>query len=733
MKGLLRSLSGFAVLLFALAPLAPAQGTRLWTQSDLAQLEKGTPEGVELASDGSLRYGLGLTAVATTPATFVGSVAVDKAGMIYAGTGSPAAVLRIDPKQPAKPVTLLETKDLSIQSLRLGPDGSLYAALLPSGRVLQLNPAATAKTEEAAAAVVFDPAKVAGAGTEKRSHYVWDLTFDDKGRLYIATGDPAAVYRVDLSKPNAKPEEFFKTDEAHVRALAWDAKGNLIAGTDGSGLVYRIDAAGHGYVLFEAPRREVTSVAVAADGTMYAACVGDKARTSLPPLAVGAAAMTIVPPASMTAINASASLPDGSEIYALAEGQAPRKLWAQKEEIVYALVPRADGLLALTGNRGHLLRMAADGSFADLAHLDAQQVLAFAAAGDQLVLSTGNTGRIFTFGATPKHEYASQVFDAGALARFGRVEMEAGSKDLQLFTRTGNVAQPARGWTDWQPLNENVVASPAGRYLQWKAVFREGGRLASPGVNYLPVNAAPVVDDVIAVAGARWTSSGAMGNTPSVSIAFAPANAPAAPVADAAAAAPLMATKDRGAVTVRWAAHDDNGDELSFAVYLRGAGETVWRLLKDRVTERAYSFDATQIPDGVYQVKVVATDAPSHTPGDALTAEKLSPRFELDTTPPVVSKLLAVRGPDAHKPSLTVSFEAEDASSPIARAEFSLDAAPWQYIEPVGKLSDARRESYSFPVELLDAPAGEHLLTVRVYDRHENVGLAKIVIPAEAK
>jgi hypothetical protein len=31
---------------------------------------------------------------------------------------------------------------------------------------------------------------------------------------------------------------------------------------------------------------------------------------------------------------------------------------------------------------------------------------------------------------------------------------------------------------------------------------------------------------------------------------------------------------------VRWAAHDDNGDELIFDVYVRGDGEKNWRLLK---------------------------------------------------------------------------------------------------------------------------------------------------------
>jgi hypothetical protein len=47
------------------------------------------------------------------------------------------------------------------------------------------------------------------------------------------------------------------------------------------------------------------------------------------------------------------------------------------------------------------------------------------------------------------------------------------------------------------------VASPAGRFFEWKAVLHAGGTLGSVGVNYLPVNAAPVVDELVVVPGAR--------------------------------------------------------------------------------------------------------------------------------------------------------------------------------------------------------------------------------------
>ena len=44
--------------------------------------------------------------------------------------------------------------------------------------------------------------------------------------------------------------------------------------------------------------------------------------------------------------------------------------------------------------------------------------------------------------------------------------------------------------------------------------------------------------------------------------------------------------------------------------------------------------------------------------------------------------------------AIRVTFDAEDAASPIAHAEYSLDAGPWQYIEPVGELSDSKHEQY---------------------------------------
>jgi hypothetical protein len=225
---------------------------------------------------------------------------------------------------------------------------------------------------------------------------------------------------------------------------------------------------------------------------------------------------------------------------------------------------------------------------------------------------------------------------------------------------------------------------------------------------------------------------------------------------------PVSATKDRDYIAVRWTAHDDNDDDLVYSVYYRGDGENNWKLLKDNVHEKQYSWDASLLPDGGYTIKIVASDAPSHTPEEALNDERESARFEVDSTPPRIETLLAkVEGPELH-----VTFRASDNFSPIRRAEYSVDAGDWQLVEPVGLLSDSRAENYDFNVLLPGAnPAavaeeqsntkksraqeksekkggngagdpngiashGEHVVVVRVYDRFDNMSSAKTVIRA---
>jgi len=720
-------------LLYFSSVLAYSQGTQLWTESKFDDLEKGTSKGVAITSDGRLIPGPESRAVFTTPSTYVWSVAADREGNAYLATGSPATVLRVTPD--GRSTTLFASKDLTIQSVRVAPDGTVYAATLPSGKVYKLDPKVADRNDDNAT-VAFDP-----ANTPEKSKYVWDMAFDAQGQLYIATGGPAAIYRV---ANGGKPELFFKSDEQHIRSLVFDPAGNLIAGSDGTGLIYRIDKAGKGFVIYDAPKKEITSVAVAPNGTIYASAVGEKGRNSLPPLPVtGAAALTItiIQPGSVQAFNGNTLIPDGSEIYEIPQTGAPRKLWAGHDDIVYVLHWTKDGLLAATGNRGRIYRIAEDGKFADVAHLEASQATGFADTEKGLYVGTANAGKVYllSHGPTSEGTYLSDVFDADVFAQWGRAEVPtatgSNANAFELYARVGNVENPARAWGDWKKFTANVgsLGVESSRFLQWKAVLHPGATIESVGINYLPVNVAPIVDEVLVATGARANAQAAPPQQPQqITINFPSAQNQAASFNQEAGKEPLPAVKDKTAVTVRWTSHDDNGDDLIYSVYYRGDGQQNWQLLKDRITDRFLSFDSASLPDGNYQLKVAASDAPSHNPGEALTGNHESDAFVIDTTPPVVSGLEArlVNG------KIHTSLTATDSASPIAHAEYSVDAVRWQYVEPVGKISDSLTERFEFDAPLNPPQPGaaapvdttEHVITVRVYDRYDNVVAVKSVV-----
>jgi hypothetical protein len=79
---------------------------------------------------------------------------------------------------------------------------------------------------------------------------------------------------------------------------------------------------------------------------------------------------------------------------------------------------------------------------------------------------------------------------------------------------------------------------------------------------------------------------------------------------------------------------------------------------------------------------------------------------------------------------IRVHFRAEDGFSDIKRAEYSVDAGDWKYVEPVGQLADSKVEDYDFKVALESAKdaASEHVVVVRVYDKYDNMGAAKTLL-----
>jgi len=762
-----------ALLCLLLSEIGWAQGTRTWEQTKYDEFEKGTAHGVAITSDGSLTLAPVFDALYTSPSTYLWSLAADAQGNVYTAAGSPARVYKLTPESKAS--IIFAPQELQVQALVVDPSGAIYAATSPDGKVYKIvrggpapgkAPESAHSTAKVAAAqegakpspadetprtsVAVDSSYSSSVFFDPKTKYIWALALDRQGQLYIGTGDRGEIFRVDRSGNGTL---FFKSDEAQIRALDFDNSGNLVAGTDGSGLIYRISPHGEGFVLYSAPKKEITALAVDGQGNVYAAGAGEKRGPTTPPSpmvpapASGAPAIILgpqggAPGAGAPSTPAFTSIPypnltnlGGSEIYRISEDGSPKTIWSSREDLVYALAFDQSGrLLAGTGNRGKIYVIRGN-QYTDLAKASANQVTAFArAAKGGLFAATSNLGKIFLLGPNPVAEatYESDVFDAKNFSKWGRVEVR-GSGSYDLFARSGNVDNPDRNWSLWKKIDlqkELPIDAPSARFIQWKAVLHSGSDppiIDSVTLNYLPKNVAPEVEDVTVMVGWR-----------------VPPGTHSEPGNTASYEAPVPTIRDRHSIAVKWKAHDDNNDTLAYDVYYRGDGETRWKLLREGVDERFVNLESDLFPDGGYTIRVVASDAPSHSPEDSLTGVSDSPRFEVENTPPRIESLNAqVAGNQVH-----VTFRAVDEFSPIKRAEYSIDADDWQLVEPVGQISDYKIETYDFNVPIPAASttepdssatgkrrsgaAEEHTIVIRVYDRFENMGISKVVVKAPA-
>ena len=199
---------------------------------------------------------------------------------------------------------------------------------------------------------------------------------------------------------------------------------------------------------------------------------------------------------------------------------------------------------------------------------------------------------------------------------------------------------------------------------------------------------------------------------------------------------PPQGFQQKGSQSVLWTAHDENEDDLRYAVLYRGENEKEWKVLKDKLAEKYYTWDATSLPDGAYYLRIVASDAPSNPTADALTTSRDSERFVIDNTPPTIERLessvvAAPRKEDsdtnASQRTAALKFSARDSTSSIDRAQYSIDGGDWVMIAPIGGVSDSLEERYEFTLPEALTP-GEHSIAVRAYDHFENVGSAKTIV-----
>src|SRR5215212_3123304 len=724
-----------AVFIFGVAR-ARAGGPVVWETDSRAQLLSGESRGVSVTDTGALMLAPRFTQVFDTEQAYVWSSAADPSGNVYLGTGHDGRIFRVG--ADGRGALLYDATELDVTALVVGRDGALYAGTSPEGKVYRV-------TQDGKADVYFDPP----------DKYIWSLAVASDGSLAVGTGDTGKLYRV--REANAKPEAslLVDTNETHIISLAADARGQIIAGTDPGGLVLRISPEGKAFALFDSPLREIHALALAADGSIYALALGDAATG---PRASSSSSTTTVSTASAGGtVTGTVTTDDGTaqavtSFGAQAQAQARSRnelngarsavfhispdggadvLWSSQTVTGFSVAasPQGASVLIGTSDKGRIYSVTDDGRDTLLLQSSEDQISSFVVRGREVFAAASNQGKLFRLSTEMVAEgsYESPVRDAKFVASWGRVWWR-GRGQVELQTRTGNTERPDMTWSDWSaPYRDPAgaaVASPRARFIQWRAVLRSAGgtdaRIEDVSLSYLPRNVAPEVLQIqVLPVGIALQSAVQIQVDPNIEASGLDPSLIGPQVR-----IPPRRTFQRGAVSLQWQAEDRNGDQLLYTVYYRSVGETAFHLLKENLRDNFFSVDGAALGDGSYVFKVVASDAPENSLGQALTGDRVSEPVDVDSTPPVVrAEGQPQVGADGHA---RVRFTVEDVSGRLRRADVSVDSGEWRSVFPEGGIADGPRESYALELPL--EGAGEHTISLRAIDGSGNVSSARVVV-----
>lgn len=503
-----------------------------------------------------------------------------------------------------------------------------------------------------------EPEPVATLGTE----YVFTLLSSPDGSMLCATGDQGRLLRV---RPGGETATVFIAGASHLTSLCWLEPGaRLLAGTSPSGIVYLLNfrpgyAAAQATVLYDTPLDEVRAITPGPDGRVFIAAN----------------------PAS-----------DGNEadadpaVFCVDRDGLLRWQWSCPDSAIYGLAWR-DGLLHVaTGSAGIIYGLDTLGSASVLTRAEEPQVLFLTPdRSGALLFGTGNPGRLYQFGPdlADSGYIISPPHDCGNPARFGRLdqrsEIPQGSS-LALDLRSGNSEDPDSTWSAWS------ASPPPGRFVQWRARFRSTfpGRtpvLRRVDLYYTTANLAP-----------RVTQLG-MAEVP---------------------AAEARRGNSKPQRDITWETTDPEDDSLTYELYIRPEGANWWRRLGLDLAEKRYELDTRTLPDGWYELRLVASDRAERPVQTALAAEKTSAPVLIDNTPPVIR--------DLNIAGSTLTFSVADALSPIIACRTSANAGDWIPAEPADGIFDSPTERFSVPLKL---SPGVNTIAVWATDAQGNVTTAR--------
>ncbi len=694
-----------------------ARTAQVWTQTEQADFAKGFFDRTATSSEGDVRLSLTLSRAMDTGKPFVWSLLPVGEDTLLAGTGHEGEILRLSPD--GRVSVLCRLPELEVHWLL--PDGDDWlAGTSPRGRIYRISP--NGQFQQVAQVEQNYPVCAVRRGA---------------GSVLIGAGGNAGVV---YEWRDAQITPILQTGQNHVTALAVGSDGTVYVGTGDSAMLWRILPDNSTQAIRDFGDGAVSALLAWRDGSVLVAL---QSRQQVVRLYPDGRTRTVIE-RTENPILAFIEAPDGS-VFACGSG------------IIYQIFP---------DNRVNLVENRLDVDFATGAWWRSA-----------LWLATANGGEIYTARLDGgEGVYISPVHDARFPARWGALYWLAETPEgtsVEISTRSGNVAEPDASWSNWSsPLTSSGdrITSPPARYVQYRAVLRTQNpqvspRLLSVSLHYRTQNQPPRVtirspkggttlsgettiewqaedpdkDSLnyrvfyraegeqdwheIQASGKSNTSpasrpSGNQRATPQASsdeqipsleemMADLRQQVNSDPTIPAEMKAQILASAERDLPQVRAAMQE----EVRAQSQARKEPEPPPAGAPTTSTSRKW--DTKSVKDGIYRLRVVASDRPSNAT-DALSAESISEPVIVCNSKPV----LIVPSRDGVQVesdgTVQVSGFVLQKLVPVTAVQVRIDGGEWLAAEAVDGVFDSPLEAFRFRSERLSA--GEHEITIRAFN-----------------
>jgi len=287
-----------------------------------------------------------------------------------------------------------------------------------------------------------------------------------------------------------------------------------------------------------------------------------------------------------------------------------------------------------------------------------------------LLIEPSRILRIIENDYAKKGSFISGVFDCEVKSVFGKPIVESflpKKTDVKLYFKSG-MSQNEFYWEDWAPFESDN----SDRFIKFRIdMFSDGKN--SPIINrilipYLQQNLPPYIER-------------------------------------------FEVNQFQNSFKLTWQANDENKDTISYDIYISRNNTPFFKLNDASIEDSSFEISREFIPDGVYYIKLVASDKKSNI--EAKETSKVLGPFFVDNTPPTIK--------DVNFKKNSLSFTIEDALSPIILVNYSINGKKWERINPVDGIYDSKMENF-----VINFKDNVEFVVIKVFDIYGNSAVFQV-------